>query len=120
MSWGPVSCSACTGSELSDPSLIVLMRHRAVLFGIVGGILLAGAADRTLRPMALGVGLVSVVTFLWIARGTNQPALVRVVRADWIALVALVSALGTRSVRLILPWLWGLALEPQECGVPDD
>jgi len=45
--------------------LLLLMRHRAVLFGVVGGLLLVAAFRPALRALAGTVGLVSVVSYLW-------------------------------------------------------
>ena len=39
------------GVALGDPNLQVLMRHRAVLFGLLGGFLLLAAFRQTLQPL---------------------------------------------------------------------
>ena len=49
------------GVAFEDPNLIILMRHRAVLFGIVGALLVASAFRPSLRPLGLAVGLVSML-----------------------------------------------------------
>lgn len=82
------------GVPISDPNLLVLMQHRAVLFAIVGGLLLAAAFRPEWRMPAIVVGLVSVVSFLLIASvvdGTNA-LIARVVWVDVVALVALLGA----------------------------
>ncbi|MFY2763961.1 hypothetical protein [Arenimonas sp. MALMAid1274] len=85
---GPDALARLYGLDFSDPTLELLMRHRAVLFGGVGGLLLAAIALRHLRSAALLVGLASVVSFLGLAwlTGTHGPLIGRVVVADWIAL----------------------------------
>lgn len=79
-----------------DPTHRLLMRHRAVLFGIVAAVLLASAFDAALRTVAIAAGAVSVVSFLWLAAITPGAAapIARVVRADWIA----VACLGVAAV----------------------
>jgi hypothetical protein len=82
------------GLDFSDPNLEILMRHRAVLFGLVGGLLLGAAFHAALRGAALIVGFVSLMSFLalaWSVGGYND-AVHRVVVADLIALACLVAA----------------------------
>jgi hypothetical protein len=84
-----------------DATHALLLRHRAVLFGIVGALLIASAVRAELRMVAIGAGLVSVVSFLALAAvtpGTSRP-IARVVRADWLAL----ACLGTAIVLQLLP-----------------
>lgn len=82
------------GLNLDEPNLQILMRHRAVLFGLLGALLIAAAFLPGLRTLALLAGLVSVVSFLLLAWGTPlyNEALRRVVVADWIALACLLLA----------------------------
>ena len=82
------------GLNLDEPNLQILMRHRAVLFGLLGALLIAAAFLPGLRTLALLAGLVSVGSFLLLAWGTPlyNEALRRVVVADWIALACLLLA----------------------------
>ncbi|MDX5372345.1 MAG: phosphopantetheine adenylyltransferase [Pseudomonadaceae bacterium] len=87
--------NALYGLSLDEPNLQILMRHRAVLFGLLGALLTAAAFAPKLRGLALFGGLVSVVGFLllaWSAPLYNE-ALQRVVVADWVALACLLLAL---------------------------
>lgn len=84
------------GMPLGDPGLVLLMRHRAVLFGMVGGVCVGAAVWVPLRLAALVVGGISVVSFLvlaWLTPGWNA-AVRRVVAADVVALLALIGAAG--------------------------
>ena len=86
--------NALYGLALDEPNLQILMRHRAVLFGLLGALLVAAAFVPTLRSAAMLAGLVSVLAFLllaWSAPLYNE-ALRRVVVADWIALACLIPA----------------------------
>lgn len=82
------------GSRIDDPDLLVMMRHRALMFGIVGGILIAAAIRSEWRGLAVVVGLVSAAGFLVIAGlvGGYGDKIRRVVIADVVAVVALVIA----------------------------
>ncbi|WP_373389536.1 phosphopantetheine adenylyltransferase [Pseudomonas alcaligenes] len=87
--------NALYGLALDEPNLQILMRHRAVLFGLLGTLLVAAALRPGLRGLALFGGLVSVLSFLllaWSAPLYNE-ALQRVVVADWVALACLLLAL---------------------------
>jgi hypothetical protein len=80
--------------RVDGPDLAVLLVHRAVLFGLLGALLIAGAWVDDLQPYAIGAGLISDIAFLVIARmnpGIN-PAMQRVVRADVVSVVLLVVA----------------------------
>jgi hypothetical protein len=87
--------NALYGLALDEPNLQILMRHRAVLFGLLGALLVAAAFIPGLRTLALLGGLFSVISFLllsWSAPLYNE-ALRRVVVADWVALACLLLAL---------------------------
>jgi hypothetical protein len=80
------------GIPLTGQNLEILMRHRAVLLGLMGAFLLWAAFRPSFQVPALLLGLVSVVSFLglaWSVGGYNA-AVGRVVAADIVALVALV------------------------------
>lgn len=90
------------GLPFAEPNLAILMRHRAVLFGLLGAALCIAAFRPAWQPWAFAAGFVSVLSFLllaWMEGGTNAQ-IARVVMADWVALGALVIggvawALGT-------------------------
>ena len=82
------------GIEVGDPNLELLLRHRAVLFGLLGALIAAGALYRPLRMLAFGGAWASVLSFLVLAAGTapRNDAVGRVISADFVALAALVVA----------------------------
>ncbi len=91
--------AALYGITAADPNLEILMRHRAILFGLLGAYLIYAAFRPALQPLALVAGFVSVVSFLWLAYSVGQfnEQLSRVVVADVLAMVCLgVAALGYR------------------------
>lgn len=98
---GAASLERLYGVAITDPNLLVLMRHRAVLFAIVGGVLIASIFRVEWRTLAITIGLISVVSFLWIAwsiDGTNA-LIARVVWVDVAALGILVAAVALHARR---------------------
>jgi len=70
------------------------MRHRAVLFALLGLFLVVAAFRPPLQPLAIIVGMVSVVSFIaiaWSVGGYNG-SLRKVIITDIIAIVALAVA----------------------------
>ncbi len=55
------------GVAIGDPNLLVLMRHRAVLFAIVGALLVAAAFRPAWRAAALAAGWASMLSFVALA-----------------------------------------------------
>ncbi len=55
--------------EISPPEgdLLILMRHRALLFGILGALILSSAFQPHLQPTAIVAGLVSMLGFIALA-----------------------------------------------------
>ncbi|CAH0352863.1 hypothetical protein AQB9606_02857 [Aquabacterium sp. CECT 9606] len=80
------------GLSFHEPNLAILMRHRAVLFGLLGTFFMAAAFRPPWQAMALPVGGISVVSFLWLAVSTGgyNAQITRVVWFDLLALVCLV------------------------------
>lgn len=84
--------SALYGLSFNEPSLSILMRHRAVLFGLLGLFLFFAAFQPAWQTVAFIAGLVSVVSFLWLAWsvGGYNAHVARVVMADVLALACLI------------------------------
>ena len=80
------------GITVQDPNLELLLRHRAVLLGLLAVLLAFAAVCPELHRLALIAGFVSVVSFLVLAQRASSlnTGLTTVVRADWLALVLLV------------------------------
>ena len=51
------------GLPFVEPNLVILMRQRAVPFGLVGGLVSAAAFRQAWQPLALGAGLVNIISF---------------------------------------------------------
>lgn len=82
------------GLDFSSPDLQILMRHRAVLFGLLGALLAASALLPKLRGVAMLAGFISVLSFIGLALttpGYGDPV-ARVMLADMLGLGCLVGA----------------------------
>ncbi len=80
------------GLSFGEPNLAILMRHRAVLFGILGLFLVFAAFRPQFQTVAFIAGFISVVSFLWLAWsvGGYNAQIARVFIADVVALVCLI------------------------------
>ena len=83
------------GIEVNDPNTAILLQHRALLFGVLGVLMLSAIALPWLRVTALSVGLFSAASFIVVAMavGGYNPAIGRVVFADVVASVLLAAGL---------------------------
>jgi hypothetical protein len=82
------------GVDLGDANLQILMRHRAMLFGLVGGLLFVAAFHPPLRTLGYVVGFSSMVSFLlvaWLVGGYNAE-IQRVIVIDTVGIAALAGA----------------------------
>lgn len=105
---GPARLEALYGLRLEGADLVLLMRHRAVLFGLVGALLGVAAFRPALRPVAAVVGLGSMLSFVALAwpPAAQGVALQRVFWVDVVASLLLVVAIALHvraSVRAARP-----------------
>ena len=89
---GATKLSQLYGIAVQDPNLELVLRHRAVLFGLLAAFLAYAALRPELHRLALVAGFVSVISFLVLAQPSSSlnTALTTVVRVDWLALALLV------------------------------
>jgi hypothetical protein len=82
------------GTVSTDVQL--LLRHRAILFGIVGSILIISAFVPSLRLVATIYGLVSMISFIVLVFATKNanPNLVQIAWIDVAATIVLLLAFG--------------------------
>ncbi|WP_181298251.1 hypothetical protein [Pseudomonas sp. Q2-TVG4-2] len=87
--------------ELSKLTNCILMRHRAILFGLLGLFLIYAAFRPSFQRVAFMAGFVSAASFLALAHsiGGYNSGVARVVSADWVALVCLAVGAGAAMVR---------------------
>ena len=84
------------GIQVNDPNTAILLQHRALLFGVLGVLMLSAVALPWLRVTALTVALFSAASFIVVAVavGGYNPAIGRVVVADVVASVLLAAGLA--------------------------
>lgn len=99
---GSERLAALYGLSFDQPDLAILMRHRAVLFGLLGAFLLLAAFRPELQTVAFVAGFVSVVSFLYLAWsvGNYNAQIGRVFAADVVALVCLVIGVAAHGYSL--------------------
>ncbi|MGI9343733.1 MAG: phosphopantetheine adenylyltransferase [Gammaproteobacteria bacterium] len=79
------------GIAVTGPDVEILLRHRAVLFGMLGALLIVSAFQPKLQKLAVVAGAVSLSSFILIALlvGDYGDAVRNVVIIDVVALIAL-------------------------------
>ena len=89
------------GIAVNEPNLTILLKHRALLFGLLGGVILYAAFNRSLQPLAFVLGFVSMLGFIllcWQADDVN-PLLKKIAVIDVIGLVLLFGAFLLKITR---------------------
>ncbi len=91
---GPQRLSNLYGIAFNEANLEILMRHRAVLFGLLGAFFVYTAFKPALQPLAFIAGFVSVISFIGLAStvGDYNESIRKVYFADIIAIISLVVA----------------------------
>jgi hypothetical protein len=91
---GANQLSRLYGLPVNDANLELVLRHRALLFGLLAAFLGYAAFKPELHRLALIAGVASVSSFLVLAAlvGPYNQAIATVVRVDWVALALLVVA----------------------------
>lgn len=85
---------------LVDNNAIILLRHRALLFGLVGGFVLFSVYAPLYRPAAITMAAISMVGFLvfMFHQGGYNEALYNVMLADIVGIVLLGVAVGLQVI----------------------
>lgn len=92
--FGRERLTALYGIAIDSPDLDILMRHRAVLFGILGAFFAYAAFEPALQPVAFVAASVSIASFFYLAVAVGEygAAIRKIVIGDVIAAIALVGA----------------------------
>lgn len=79
------------GAPIDSDALLLLMQHRAILFGIIGAVLLVSIVRKHLQNAALLIVTVSMMSFvvLMLLNAEQSPPLQRVMWVDLVLLVGI-------------------------------
>jgi len=82
------------GVRVDEPNLAILLRHRAMLFGLTGGFLMVAAFVQHLRPSAYVLGFMSMISFLMFykSEGVANSQVRKVAKVDLVGIVLLSAA----------------------------
>ena len=97
---GSAQLASLYGLPFDEPNLAILMRHRAVLFGLLGGFLVCAAFKPAYRSLALVAGFASVLSFLalgWMVGGYNAQV-GRVIDVELVVLGCLMGGAGAHGL----------------------
>jgi len=74
--------------QLISNDLIILMRHRALLFGLLGGFILYSAFFTQFQTASIIMAGVSMIGFVVLAHtvGSDNPAIAKVLKIDYVGL----------------------------------
>ncbi|MCI5046440.1 MAG: hypothetical protein MRY59_02970 [Aquisalinus sp.] len=86
------------GIDISDPNTEILLRHRALLFGLLGGFMMLSAFRHALQPYAIIGGALSMGGFILLAylAGDYNDSIRSIIRADYLALALLAAAIALK------------------------
>lgn len=81
--------------EIADGNMEILMRHRAILFGILGGFIAYAAFRPTIQPIAFVAAFISIASFFYLSFSVGEfnVAIRKIVIADIVASVCLFGAI---------------------------
>ncbi len=88
----PNKISESYGIEIPNQNYELLLRHRAVLFGIIGGLIIYSSISKKNYSMAVCIGLISMVSFvilLILSNGEINSELNKVMKIDVIGIFIL-------------------------------
>jgi len=93
----PSKINQSYGIDIPNANYELLLRHRAVLFGLIGGLLIYSAVSKKYYTLSVTIGLISMVSFLLLyklADGTINTELEKVMRIDAVGIVILLLGYG--------------------------
>ena len=92
----PSKISSSYGVEVSTANYELLLRHRAVMLGIIGGFMIYAAISKKQYSDAIVLGMISMVSFVIfyvMMKGEINPQLTKVMKMDVLAIVVLLIGL---------------------------
>lgn len=88
--------AAAYGIDLFGNDLVILLRHRALLFGVLGGFILYSVFFPVYRPPAMVIAAIAMIGYvvLMFAVGNYNAELYRVMLVDYVGIACLAVAAG--------------------------
>ena len=89
------------GVNITDNNLLILLKHRALLFGLTGGFILYAAFVPSLHKYVFILGFISMLGFVIIAwnTGSYNELIKRIITIDLFALLCLTTALILKYIQ---------------------
>jgi hypothetical protein len=102
--FGPSKLVALYGIDVKGTDLEILMRHRAVLFGILGGLFGYAAFVPAIQPLAFVAAAVSLGSFFFLASsvGGGSRFIRKIVIADVVATACLAGAVALYATKSLM------------------
>lgn len=87
------------GLSVADNNLEILLRHRALLFGLIGGFIIYSVFSVRYQTTAIVLAAISMLGFLFFtwSIGSANSALIKVAQADMLGIVLLITVVVLRS-----------------------
>ena len=85
------------GIEVPDANYELLLRHRAVMLGIIGGVMIFSAISKKYYSLSVIIGLISMVSFIilcFLIDGNINAELQKVMKIDIVAILILLVGYG--------------------------
>lgn len=93
----PDKISQSYGIDVPDANYELLLRHRAVLFGIIGGLIIYSSISQKYYSLSVTIGLISMVSFLILfkmSKGNINKELEKVMKIDIAGILVLLFGYG--------------------------
>jgi hypothetical protein len=100
-SFGTSSLEKLYGITIHEPNLLLLMTHRAILFGIVGSLLGVAVINKQFRKLAYFTGMTSMSSYIILASGSIKEYKFQIQRVYWIDMIGLFWLGGAAVVSMI-------------------
>jgi len=82
------------GLSVGDNSLAILLRHRALLFGLIGGFIIYSVFNPQFQIAAMILAAISMLGYLYFfySIGNSNPALLKIAQIDIVGIILLTIA----------------------------
>jgi hypothetical protein len=96
---GATALEKLYGLPVQNTNLLIILQHRALLFGLLGALFVIAMFKNDMRIIAMLLGLVSTLGFILLAQqqGDYNAQILRVVKADVVVVIALLAGLANET-----------------------